>query len=358
MNPLIVLYYHRILPFKGYDVDIETFERQLFYIKKRFDIVGTDALIDVLGGKSLKKPSVLITFDDGFLDNFVYAYPLLKRYSAKAVIFIATSKVQNGGRIRKTLDDYWSGKTELKEIFVPNKKETALYDSLNGDFSEFLNWDELNIMKDSGIFKIGSHGHIHSKIFSSSKVCDFYHKDATIHWSFIYANNGDLNVGSPIFEMKSSLAAKKFIPSDDFKCIVKDAFNKAYKKSKDYNVAKKSTLAIIGKYKDRGFFENSDDFESRVFNEMVLSKKLIKEHLNIDTKLLSWPWGEFSNESLKLAKKAGFEYCFSTKKDFVRSTHRCKIGRIKASGNKNRFEKRLFIYSKPVLANIYNRFHL
>ena len=359
MNPLIVLYYHRILPFKGYDIDISTFKWQLSYVSNRFDIVGVEELKSVLGGKRLERPSVLLTFDDGFADNFVYAYPILKKYNAKAVIFPATSKIRDSEDVKDTLEDYWNGKVELKNLFIPDKRETALYDSLRGDYHEFLSWKELDIMKKSGIFEIGSHGHLHSKIFSDDNVHDFYHKDANVHWSFLYANNNNLNIGSPVFNMKSSLASKKFMPGDDFKRHTKDVFNEIYNKTQNYNKTKTKVLTEIKKYKNRGVFESDNDFKNRIFDELALSKRLIKEHLNTDTDLLSWPWGEYSKESIEVAKKAGFRYCFSTKKDFVGSkTDRCKIGRIHASDNIKRFKKRIFIYSHFTLSKIYNRFHI
>ncbi len=359
MKPIVILYYHRILPFKGYDIDISTFEWQLSYVSKRFDIVGAEELKIVLDGKKLKRPSVILTFDDGFADNFVYAYPILKKYNAKAVIFPATSKIQNSENVRYTLEDYWNKRVEYKNLFVPNKKETALYDSLNGDYREFLSWQELNIMKKSGIFEIGSHGHLHSKIFSSDNVYDFYHRDANIHWSFLYANSNNLSVGNPVFEMKSSLASKRFIPNNDFKKYVKGIFNENYNKTQNYNKTKTEVLNKIKEYKNKGVFEDSNAFKSRIFDELNLSKKLIKEHLDIDTDLLSWPWGEYSKESIDAAKKAGFKYCFSTKKDFVcRKTNRCEIGRIHASDNVKRFKKRAFIYSHSTLSRIYNRFHI
>jgi peptidoglycan/xylan/chitin deacetylase (PgdA/CDA1 family) len=47
--------------------------------------------------KKIKLPAktVVITFDDGYLTNFIYAYPVLKRYHYKAVIFLITGSMQN-----------------------------------------------------------------------------------------------------------------------------------------------------------------------------------------------------------------------------------------------------------------------
>lgn len=357
MKPIVVLYYHRILPFKGYDIDIRTFEWQLSYISKRFDIIGAEELIGVLNSKKLRRPSVLLTFDDGFADNFVYAYPILKKYNAKAVIFPATSKIQNSDNARCTLEDYWNGRVEFKNLFVPNREETSLYDSLCGNYRDFLSWKELDIMKKSGVFEIGSHGHMHSKIFTSESVKDFYHKDANIHWSFIYANSSDLSIGSPVFEMQSSLASNAFIPDDDFKKYTKAIFNKIYDRTHNYSKARAEALNEINRYKNRGMAESDKDFENRVFKELALSKRLIKEQLSVDVKLLSWPWGEYSKKSIEIAQKVGFELCFTTKKRAFIDDDICRIGRIKAADKKSRFARKLFFNSNTVFARLYRGMH-
>ena len=175
MKPLIVLYYHRILPFKGYDIDISTFEWQLSFLKKRFDIVGAEVLKKIKNGEKLKKSSVLITFDDGYADNYVYAYPILKKYGAKALLFIPTSKITHSKK-RKTLFDCWNKGLNISDLYTPDKKERALEDSLKGNLGEFLHWEEIEEMVSSGVFDVGSHGHIHSKIFSSDRVVGYIRK--------------------------------------------------------------------------------------------------------------------------------------------------------------------------------------
>lgn len=41
----------------------------------------------------LPSKPILITFDDGYYSNYEYIYPILKKYNAKASIFIVTDKV-------------------------------------------------------------------------------------------------------------------------------------------------------------------------------------------------------------------------------------------------------------------------
>ena len=92
---LPVLMYHKVNLNRrdNLTVSIEQFERQLKFLKEnKYEAISMNQLIDFLENKSLlpDKP-VLITFDDGYLDNLELAYPLLQKYQFKAVIFIPTS---------------------------------------------------------------------------------------------------------------------------------------------------------------------------------------------------------------------------------------------------------------------------
>ncbi|MRT32352.1 hypothetical protein FGX01_00105, partial [Xylella fastidiosa subsp. multiplex] len=49
-----------------------------------------------LAGKPVPHKSIVITFDDGYLDNWVYAHPILQKYHMHAVVFIVTSWTGDG----------------------------------------------------------------------------------------------------------------------------------------------------------------------------------------------------------------------------------------------------------------------
>jgi len=73
------------------DVTPEVFDRQVSCLKKHFTLVGVDELCAFAAGKPLPPNSVAITFDDGYLDNYVRALPILKRHDAKAIFFLPTA---------------------------------------------------------------------------------------------------------------------------------------------------------------------------------------------------------------------------------------------------------------------------
>ncbi len=105
VNRLTVLAYHRIAEWDTPDFDlyrpnvsasIEMFHRQMEYVAKNFtpiDLPMLDAYIQI--GIPLPKRPILITFDDGYLDNYIYAYPIMRHHGLTGVIFLITDKMNN-----------------------------------------------------------------------------------------------------------------------------------------------------------------------------------------------------------------------------------------------------------------------
>lgn len=101
----IVLMYHRISDDSDephITVTTRNFERQIAYLKRNFNIVSLDEMVDVyMHNKQLEKDTVAITFDDGYRDNYTDAYPILKKYNVPATVFIATGCIGKGDKMSK-----------------------------------------------------------------------------------------------------------------------------------------------------------------------------------------------------------------------------------------------------------------
>ncbi|MBN2471650.1 MAG: polysaccharide deacetylase family protein, partial [Anaerolineae bacterium] len=70
------------------------FDEQLAYIAAHFSVIGLHDLVAyVVENKPLPPRPLLITFDDGYLDNYQHAFPVLQRYGFPAVIFLMTSRM-------------------------------------------------------------------------------------------------------------------------------------------------------------------------------------------------------------------------------------------------------------------------
>ena len=88
----IVLMYHGISTirksqFNNRFINVKQFEKQIKFFTKEFNIISLD---DYFLNQNLeaKKLNVAITFDDGYKNNFKYAFPILKKYNVPAHFFV------------------------------------------------------------------------------------------------------------------------------------------------------------------------------------------------------------------------------------------------------------------------------
>ena len=101
---LLILNYHRIgeaadTPFDSgvFSCSAGDLEQHIRYLQRQFRIVALPDALDLLDGRSTTtEPAVLLTFDDGYLDNFHLAFPLLARYGVPATFFLPTAFIGTG----------------------------------------------------------------------------------------------------------------------------------------------------------------------------------------------------------------------------------------------------------------------
>ena len=99
-NLLTVLNYHRIEdPFReGFDTfrpnvsaTSSDFAAQMDYASQKYNVIsGTELAAFIKGRQHLPAHAAIITFDDGYYDNYTNAYPILKARDLPAIIFLAT----------------------------------------------------------------------------------------------------------------------------------------------------------------------------------------------------------------------------------------------------------------------------
>jgi peptidoglycan/xylan/chitin deacetylase (PgdA/CDA1 family) len=211
-HPCVILLYHGIVDDsskylnKGPVVHhpIKHFKREILFLKRHFQILSMDEVVNHLKfGKGFRRPSIAITFDDGYLDNYTLAYPFLKKHGVPGTIYLATSLIgttdrtwtdQIGLAFLETQKDYFDFPALFGDKRVPIKTKEEkrqanikvaealklrpdderrelirkLFEALEvgekceGDCGDriMLNWDEVLEMTKNGI-TIGSHSHTH-----------------------------------------------------------------------------------------------------------------------------------------------------------------------------------------------------
>lgn len=158
-NIVPVLMYHHITPDGGaINVLPDNFRDQLAWLRKHgYNSLTCDQFAAHLDGKPAPAKSVLITFDDGYLDNYVYAWPLLKEYGFNAVIFVVTS---------------WLGDGPARNYFSPGQTDLPSTPDHDGckqlmqaqDYDKYaLRWSEIRLMQENGVCEFHSHTHTHTR---------------------------------------------------------------------------------------------------------------------------------------------------------------------------------------------------
>ncbi len=138
-NELPILAYHRISDYEPNSLnnDIELisatpkiFEEQLRYIDKHYTPITFSELehyTQIRKKVPTKKPQIIITFDDGFYDNYEYAYPLLKKYNMPATFFLVTSAIDNQMPLWFDYIAYMIMTYEHETLILNKKKYTLSY---------------------------------------------------------------------------------------------------------------------------------------------------------------------------------------------------------------------------------------
>lgn len=110
----------------------EMLEKDLQYLKENGyqTVTVADAIAFVKDGTPMPEKPVMITFDDGYYNNYCYAFPLLKKYQMKAVISII-------GR--------------FTDLYTETPDENPAY--------SHITWDEVKEMMASGLIEFQNHSY-------------------------------------------------------------------------------------------------------------------------------------------------------------------------------------------------------
>lgn len=163
-----VLMYHHVTPHKGLvTVSPDVFEQQIRWLSKRgYHSLTCAQFVDFLQGRPIPAKSVLITFDDGYLDNYVYAYPILRHYQMHAVLFIVTGWIGEGE------PRPYRGMNEAILPECPDHRKCMMALKEGCADEVMLRWSEVKVMREDGTFEFHSHTHTHTrwdKIWTSDR---------------------------------------------------------------------------------------------------------------------------------------------------------------------------------------------
>ncbi len=127
---VIVLNYHKVDNMNiSLSVAPSDFEKQIAYLAQNgfHTVTPHELYMAFTDGAALPTNPVLITFDDGYADNYTKAYPILKKYGMKATIFVITSLMGKPGYLT------WGQAAEMEAAgLVSIESHTVTHGSLTG----------------------------------------------------------------------------------------------------------------------------------------------------------------------------------------------------------------------------------
>lgn len=311
-----VIYFHSVanhkepVPWSFLSYPIELFEAQIKLLhKKGYQTISmTDLFNFMANGKSLNEKSIVLQFDDGFLDNWVFAYPILKKYNMRATIFVNPEFVDPTTEIRPTLENVQDGSLD--------------YEDLN--WWGYLSWKEMQIMEDSGLIEIQSHSLTHTWYFSSDHIIDYHHPNDNYYWLFwnkfpdkkslwfSEINKHTFDLGRPVYEHGKSLTVKKYFEDERLKDhLISFVQDNGVEKFFDTPNWKDKLEKLADEYKQNNKLydrcETEEEYHDRIRNELSKSKELIEEHLNKQVDFLCWPGGGQNDTTFEIAYEVGYK---------------------------------------------------
>lgn len=257
---------------------------------------------------------IALTFDDGYLDNWVNVYPILKESGHKATIYVSAQ---------------WIDSSE------------------NSGDKGYLNINKLKILQNSGVIDIQSHAVTHDRIFKNETITHFVHPHAPYKKPFkdVFLKNNPqkkinwfnekmtLPMGFPIFSLGESLEVKEFIPDskliDGLTALASE--NKFFENNDWFTRLEEKAKS----YKSLGIYETEEEQKKRYITELSDSKKILENILQKQVSHLAWPRTKWCKESETLALANGYltTTAFSGDHNSYKNLHQLERVAISPLGN-------------------------
>jgi peptidoglycan/xylan/chitin deacetylase (PgdA/CDA1 family) len=249
-------------------------------------------------GKQDKK-TVFLTFDDGYLDNWVFAYPVMKKYGIRGTIFINPEFVDPSTDCRPTYDEVLSGGMKIHELQTLG----------------MLNWEEIKKLDTSRVMDVQSHSMSHNFYFRSDLLVDIYEGQPKYDWLAWFEKpdrkpyymqedqSHFLSPGYPVFEFGRALGVRRYFPSPEL------ARHAATFTSANHSFKKEALILELNSKLTEfpGRMETDEEMEERFRYELFESKRILEEKLEKKINFLCWPGGGYTDMSIRLSIEAGYK---------------------------------------------------
>jgi peptidoglycan/xylan/chitin deacetylase (PgdA/CDA1 family) len=292
-------------------IPLDVFEGQMRILKEKgWKTITLDELYAHMAtGARVSEKAIVLTFDDGYRDNYVYAFPILKKYDHHGVIWMSTDFVDPRTDLPPTLEDVWSMKIGMDEL----------------DARGYLSWMEMRHMVESNVIEIQSHAKTHTWYFSGPRIIDFhrpegvdgYHVPIWLAWNMfpgekyrsMHERAGKrIPYGTPIYEHGKSFAVRRYFEdpalTHRLAAFVGENGGAGFFACAGWREKLEAIVRSHGNRADR--VETDEEFRSRVRSELLESRQEIEAALGTKVHFLCWPGGAHSERVVAMAEETGY----------------------------------------------------
>ena len=273
-GPIYVLLYH---PWEeGFE---SAFRDHLNWLKQNgYQTISPEILIDYLEGKEIFLPTkpVLLTFDDGTIENFSMVYPTLREFGYTGVSFVITSA------------------------------DFTLY-------SQKVWWKEVDR---SGILKIESHSHSHGLIWTGPQIIDFISGEEDEDYLI---KGRDSRLGAPIYEFDYELISHRYLPDKRIadlcvRYVAKNGGADFFEKANWENELSQVVKDFRKRFQERDSYEKEVQKKIRFQTELYQSKKIIERTIGRGKQVnfFAYPWGAYDIDLIDQLKRYSYRGAFIT----------------------------------------------
>ncbi len=280
---LLILMYHRFSREKNpYKISVREFEAHLEYLRRNCNILSLSEAVDRRQNEIALPPnSAVITIDDGYLDAYELAFPLLKKYELPATLYVVTDFID---------EKCWIWTDLMRFVLLNTAKNTVEI--------EFADGDKIN----AGLLNEAQKIETASRINAQLKRLPNEQKDAKIK------------------EIAQSLEVEiPLTPSADFAPV-------SWEMAREMDAG---NLSIGSHTATHPILTNVN--LSQLDFELCASKKRLEEILDRSVRHFCYPNGNYNETIQKAVKKAGYESATTTVYGFnQRSANPFTLNRIDA----------------------------
>jgi Polysaccharide deacetylase len=253
---------------------------------------------------------VALTFDDATWSFWAYAFPLLRRYGARAILFAIPGVVPDDPASYPNLEDLWAGRAGAADI------------AARAEAQPLCTWRELQTLHESGIVDIQSHSLTHALVPVSARIDDFVHPGFA---AGAFANSDlplgvaddprrparRLRLGAPVFEAASRLRGRpRFLEAPELtQALVEHVAAHGGARFFARPAWRRELTALLAAWPQerRGRFATPAETRAAIADELVLSKELLEKRLpGKVVRHFCYPWFEGCDLADRLAAASGY----------------------------------------------------